>query len=129
MCFAALGLSLSGCDGDVSKQGMCEKAVKGTLLNPETAEFFDYREVAPQTYLDQFGGEEAKLLADNAQVRPAKDSAQKTFDMLLEMSPELKIAQMRVRADGQLGNRITTKQMCFLTKEMCICNDEATFGG
>jgi len=107
---------LTACTSKEQKeQQMCEANFKEALLNPETAEFHDFKEISALEVEQSFW-----LSATS------KSLVRETWqDMKEEKVPEpgSTFYQMRVRADGQMGNKITKPVLCLLppSRDRCKC--------
>lgn len=98
------GLSLSSCSGTEEK--LCRAHVTEGLLNPETASFSDFKAV-PQAEVDADGimREMVPLMASTIPPQGAR------------------YYRMRVRADGELSNKVTKIEFCGVdaAKKNCSC--------
>ena len=121
----ALSASLAGC----GSKNLCETSVKATLLNPETAQILDYREDSPKVYLDQVAAGAPADVTGDPGVVSALNGASGAIESFRKMYPELKIATFRLRAEGKLGNTVTSRKICFVARDQCICSDEDSISG
>lgn len=109
MAIVALGavFALSACSSREEK--LCRAQVTEGLLNPETASFSDFRPITPQ----EIAGDE--FLSHMP-------------DMMESLIPKKGATyyRMRVRAEGQLGNKITKSQVCAIDAQKANCACIAT---
>jgi hypothetical protein len=106
MAVVALGavFSLSACSS--AEEKLCRANVTEGLLNPETASFSDFKAISAQEIAsDEF----LSHMPDMMDSLISKKGA--TY------------YRMRVRAEGQLGNKITKTQVCAVDakKANCAC--------
>lgn len=116
-----MAASVSSCgpaiDAEVDPRAMCEADVKEDLLNPETAEFFDFAPV-------DAGAFKAAVIPsiEADQYYVAGDALVEHEMRMIDMAQRL--YRMRVRAEGKLGNTITSAAYCkqpSASMEMCDC--------
>ncbi len=98
-------------------QAACQAEVRTKLLNPETAEFHDFVEVDAEAF--------------KAAIIPPLEATHdypvgKTFveDERKAIDSAAHLYRMRVRAEGQLGNKVTKQAYCRLPIEgqpLCFC--------
>jgi outer membrane murein-binding lipoprotein Lpp len=96
-------LLVAGCASREEK--LCQASVRETLLNPETAEFSAFAPIdAKQMAEDEMLSFTKKLMAD-------------------QLPDQQSHYQMRIRAEGQLGNKITEVKLCGIntSKDRCVC--------
>jgi hypothetical protein len=114
----ALILTTTACAN--ADERLCQTSLKLSLLNPETAEFFDFKAIDLPLFVQGIGaGAEAKL----GRSLPNKTEADKTLTEKLKEAPEAKFYSVRVKADGAMGNKITKMQVCFTNEGECSCRD------
>lgn len=95
-------LALSACSSGEEK--MCRAHVTEGLLNPETASFSDFKAITPQQIAeDQFLSHMPDMM-----------------DSLISKKGATYYS-MRVRAEGQLGNKITKSQVCAIDAQKANC--------
>ena len=119
---AAISLMALGAAACGSTENMCKSAVTSTLINPETAKFYDFSELSDAAYVSKF-------------VAAARQSNDPSLQMITEgvteglvakshvEHPGLKYYEMRVRAEGRLGNQITSDMFCIATDDQCRCSN------
>lgn len=107
LCVLPLALLTTGCGNKVQK--LCEANVKEQLLNPETVDFRDFQSLTPKQVKED---ETYSYL-----------STSEFFDMTLEGVKERNFHTARVRAEGQLGNKVTNTAVCATDTagEKCSC--------
>lgn len=105
LAFAA-GLTLSACSSTEEK--LCRAHMTDTLLNPETASFSDFKSVSP-------GEIEASGLLKESTIRMSNSIPLQGASYY----------QMRVRADGELGNKVTKIEFCGVDAQKANCACEA----
>lgn len=104
MIMIAISLTLMGCARHEEK--LCRTQIKSTLLNPETATFSDFESI------DKKAVESDELM-----------SGLKGY--LAELVPQKGATyyRLKLRADGELGNKITKLQFCSVSAagDQCAC--------
>lgn len=104
-------LLLPACAGN--EQRLCEAHIKEQLLNPETAEFFDFDKVNDDA------------LANDYRFKYMKDDIGKEnpSDIDGKAKPGTTFFRMRLRAEGVVGNKITQFPFCAVppSGEKCTC--------
>lgn len=99
--------ALSACSS--AEEKLCRANVTEGLLNPETASFSDFRAINPQEIAsDEFLSHMPDMMDS---LIPKKDAT---------------YYRMRVRAEGQLGNKITKTQICAVDAKKANCACVAT---
>lgn len=101
---AMLAMSVAGCSS--AKEKLCRTDIEQTLLNPETAQYSEFR---PLTAQDLKDNELWSGMSDIMKSIIPKDGAS--------------YATMKVRAEGKLGNVITSRQFCAINaaNDQCSC--------
>lgn len=95
--------SLSACASQEEK--LCRTSVKATLLNPETAEFSDFRKYSnKEIEADEFLSHMPEIMEGTV---PTKGAS---------------YYRMRVRADGEIGNKITKLNFCAIDAKRTSCS-------
>ncbi len=111
---------LSGCGERM--EGVCVSKIRSTLMNPETAEFHDFRTIEASEYVDSFL---AGTAAGSGQ--PTTPTSQAAVEVAMhninKQNPESTYHSVRVRAEGKLGNKITSQMICMADKGDCACSD------
>jgi hypothetical protein len=112
-------LLLSACSGVSREEALCRSHLQENLINPETAEFHDFSE-------DQLS--RAPASTDELMRLPPKDFAsvlvRDRLDKVAGGSAEgAKFYRVRLRAQGRLGNTITSQQLCRVPgpTDSCVC--------
>lgn len=112
---------LSSCgpsiDAEVDPRAKCEADVREDLLNPETAEFYDFAPIDAETF-------KAAVIQslESDQYYVAGDALVEHETRMIDMAQRL--YRMRVRAEGKLGNTITSAAYCkqpSASMDMCDC--------
>lgn len=105
--------ALTSCSSTAER--LCRAQVSETLINPETAEFRDFGEISYEELRRRVG---ANLLALQ-RVAPPGPSGE------LRAPEGVAFYGFRLRAEGRLGNTITSNQVCAVPAEgeSCQCVD------
>lgn len=113
---------VGGCSKADELRATCEANVRQTLINPETAEFYDFRPLTDSDFqrsvASSFGSEYEKA-GDMAEDITGSTLAniRKTAELV---GADLHI--VRTRAEGRLGNRITNDFICMAgSPSNCQC--------
>lgn len=103
LAIAALA-SLSACAS--SEEKLCRASIKADLLNPETAEFSDFTSYTPEQIKSDVTLSAMPEIMEN--LMPTEGAS---------------YFGMRLRAEGELGNKITKIQFCAVdqSKKNCAC--------
>jgi len=129
---AALCLSASGCDGGLDAPGglenSCRESVTGQLLNPETAEFFDFSESSASSYLrahrdwwrkatvvDGWVEPRMRLLAEEMLLKEVRKESERIS------RDGVSLHSIRVRHENASGQRVTEVVQCSSTQGQCVC--------
>lgn len=117
MAILAMAGSFQACTAKQDIKAGCETEVREELLNPETAEFFDFQIVDAETF--------KVATVPSTEGNPAY-SASHTIAKVRqnEIDSAAKLYRMRVRAEGQLGNTVTKLAFCRQPVEgvnACFC--------
>lgn len=131
-CFAiaAAAALISGCGS--SPQKLCEADISSKLINPETAEYFDFLQVDEAKFREGFENmiwrEKNVLPQDRYKYGDLfKGRIDKAMAKVRLTNPEF--YSVRVKADSRMGLNITSQYVCGRTKESdtttksCICID------
>jgi hypothetical protein len=122
----------SGCSNVSSEERLCRTSVSATLLNPETAEFHDFKQMSPS----EFERAASQMAMDARAVSAGQDLVEQnraSFEAVgREMAQGLSAKgasfySLRVRADGRLGNKVTALQLCAASKGECSCLGPESF--
>ncbi len=97
-------------------ESICKESIKETLLNPETAKFYDYSIVSLE---DKLSSVPVTRSNDGSISGQFKD---------VITNGNLKYSKVRVRADGQLGNKVTSTMSCQFDNKSCSCTDDGING-
>jgi len=117
---AVVASTLSSC-GTRADQGLCEANIKDNLLNPETAEILDFKAMSQKEVMDRMvAGVRSGLSAGAADHYSDEDLKQKVQQSYAP-SPDERYYSARVRAEGKLGNTVTSVQTCVLKDQNCNC--------
>jgi hypothetical protein len=105
----------------VELQAGCATKIKEELLNPETAQFYDFEQIPYSTYVE---GADAAIADELASIGERQREAARSIRIVSE-SPVGATYRMRVRAEGKLGNTITSFAWCQVTvtssPSSCMC--------
>lgn len=101
-----LCLALAACSS--AEEKLCRAKIDASLINPETAQYSEYRDLNAQDIGDN---EYWSYLPDAMSHVIPKDGA--------------RYAAIKVRAEGKLGNVITSHRFCGINAERtdCFCLD------
>lgn len=119
---------LAGCSQGGANQRLCEKSVKESLINPETAEFMEFKTV-PLTeasdllknYMVKAVMEKDPRIAEYGLGSSVESDASNSVKTILEGVSSTYV--MRMKAEGKLGNKITSNQLCMISENDCSCQD------
>lgn len=123
----AASILISGCNGGSEK--VCKKAISDSLLNPESAKFFDYKVLSDAEFRERASAwalESAKShnmsQVETAEIWQARKGVYE--ELLAESKAEGKDrATVRYQAQGKLGNTITEVALCIGNDESCYCDE------
>lgn len=110
---------LAGCSDAHHAQDLCESYVKQQLINPETAQFFEFKEVSEQAWLDQSMSHWNYTGAERQQ---AIRNLEQMWDEGARKG--IKAYSLRYKAQGRLGNLITSFSLCTANKDACVCGTD-----
>lgn len=138
-----MGLYDIGMDVSSSDEVVCQSAIKSSLINPETVEFFEFKPVSKESYLSKIEQDarevaQKELLSSNFGSGLSGNYALAAEMMANRIISEhvseavshekvrinrdgLRTFTYRVKAEGQLGNKITSVQYCSLNDTACTC--------
>ena len=120
----ALIASLSACTREARMASTCQAHIRHNLINPETAQFFDYKPMSTDKYrvalLNSYWREHDVLPADRAQYN--QEGAQQASEMADRLA-KLKTSfySYRVKASSRVGNTVTDNYACAILPDDCIC--------
>ena len=100
---------------------MCRAEIKSKLINPETVEFYEFRDLTSSEYLRLLsaGNEEG---SGRLTTPENQKTAEEVMAKLQKTDPSA-FHTVRVRAEGGLGNKVTSQMLCMSNKTECICSD------
>jgi hypothetical protein len=118
---------LSSCQSQPSL-GVAEKACRDTitasLLNPESVEFFEFQESSRDAYrrasVDEQVREVASLRPEASEGLIRSVATQVVSESVSGM-PKAKFHSLRVKAEGKLGNKVTSVMQCAVEDTSCRC--------
>lgn len=134
---------ISSIDARPSEERQCQSSIKASLLNPETVEFFEFQSASREDYLSQFeeklrGELEEGISASGTGTglsgiyaqgmasatagiisKHVRDAVSQERTRLNEQG--FRIFAYRIKADGKLGNTITSTQYCTVSATSCEC--------
>lgn len=101
---ALTALMLAACSS--AEERVCRASLDETLINPETAEYSAFHLLNP----------------DDIKNEPTMAYRREAMSHLIPQKGA-RYALMKVRAEGKLGNKITSNQFCAInaTKDTCFC--------
>ena len=116
--------AISSCGAGNTAKALCEATIKSELINPETAQFFDF---GPASVVDWREGVANYIWKQKGvpfnergnygnQMDGAIASAQ---NVVMEYNPTFH--STRVKADSKLGLLVTATYVCAADKEGCAC--------
>lgn len=114
----ALIAAITGCSS--ADERLCKVSLKASLLNPETAQFYDFKTIDIAMFMQ---GLSDGLEAKHGRSPPNKAQAAKMLTEKFEQAPDIKLYSVRVKADGVLGNKITKMQVCIVNEGECSCQN------
>lgn len=121
---AASALAITACSSNANL--VCEAEITKSLLNPETAEFFDWS----QSTADEFRTGVMNMAWNERNVLPSERWRYGEFEEAIgeqidtEVMSNLKDASFsktRVKADSRMGLKVTSHYVCAKTDEGCLC--------
>lgn len=136
------GSTISGLVESVPpEEQQCRSAIKASLINPETVEFFEFAPVGREAYLSEFRdnlrsaldesvsdsgsglyGVYARGMAAAREGIISKHANESTHEERNRLAAEkLNTYSYRIKADGKLGNTITETQYCSANSRSCLC--------
>lgn len=116
LCVTAFALPLLGCGQTHHAEQLCEGYIKKQLINPETAQFFEFKELSKQAWVDVSMSHWNYTGAEREQ---AIRNLEQMWDRTA--SGGTKVYTLRYKAQGRLGNTITNFSMCTAKKDACYC--------
>jgi hypothetical protein len=129
-----LGLAtfaLGGCNAASADENLCRAKITSSLLNPETAKFHDFRIIdqtaAKELMIPRLIKQKEEEEGQSPLPAPMVDQISKIPDYVFYASRNLhpRWATVRVRAEGKLGNTITSSYLCVTEDRVgCSCIDE-----
>ncbi len=135
---------LSNLLGSVAPEELqCQASIRSSLINPETAQFFEFESTSPERYIMYFeekASEHAKesmaslnvgssltgVYADYMAAEKERIAASAVREAVSQERQKIsenasKIFTYRVKAEGKLGNTITTTNFCVVSSNSCEC--------
>ena len=110
---------LAGCGA--SDRNICEASAGREVLNPETAQFFDFEELTQAQYVEGVATEgEAAVGRD---LTPSQRGELEDGFRQLFAEQDLALSRVRVRSEGREGNVVTTNIYCMSSNDGCSCLD------
>ncbi len=117
-----VALAFSAC---AKKPTVCEASIRGLLLNPETAEFFDVEELNLSAFRDRLLTNHLRRVGGSAFTSPSSynwaPDAYMTQARIDPQAPGQIYSVHRIKVDGRDGSRITTHFACADLKGSCHC--------
>lgn len=102
-------------------QRLCEASIKGQLLNPETAEIMDFKSISREEAVSRVASDVVSTMP-NSEYLPEGAAVGKVAEGVdKEYSKETSFYGARVRAEGKLGNTVTSTQTCAVESGTCSC--------
>jgi hypothetical protein len=101
-------LCLSACASQSAEEQLCRASLTADLLNPETARFLDFSRVTEEA----FRGDETMSFMRRLMTGPGTG---------LVPAEGATFYSLRLRAEGELGNVITSRQLCAVPASRSIC--------
>jgi hypothetical protein len=118
----SLLLILSGCNYFGGDKKLCEQTFTEKLINPETAEFMEFNNISK---------DEASILLAGIMIKEAGVDGEDSSE---DFQPAIKnlyayealenisgFYTMRAKAEGRLGNKITSNELCLVSEGKCEC--------
>lgn len=111
-----LTLALHGCSPTEKMKKSCEASIKGGLINPETAEFFEFDEVSKEAFI--------RVSMANNQSSATPEQLRANLSRYWDeeiIGKGSKAFVFRYKAEGRLGNKITQQALCLADDKACVC--------
>jgi hypothetical protein len=116
--------ALGSCGAGSQEKALCEARIKGELINPETAQFFDF---TPATERDWREGVANYIWKEKGVPFHERgnygsqldDGIARSQNVVMEFKPTFH--KVRVKADSKLGLLVTANYVCAANKDDCAC--------
>lgn len=126
----------SGCSESNKIEQLCQANIEASLINPETAQFFEFSPISERAAVDRFYEGGLKMRGTNSGEVAERYGAetQKLFRETAEeaiggMAKEgAGFFEYRVKAGSRLGLTVTTTYTCGGNTEECACFDAENLG-
>ena len=119
-------LVLGGCGVGLSQnERLCRESVKSEHINPETVEFYEFGSSDRSQYISARSKESADSISSQRPDFDRSDVEQTTYGVVSENVDKLKsptFHTLRIKADGKLGNKITSVMQCIVSEGTCSCS-------
>ena len=121
---AFLLLALGGCSAATRDEKLCKANIRESLINPETAQFFEFAPIDVQAFR---AGVENWAWKDHD---VSKSDRYKFGDQLKEAiddtvraatADEAKTYSFRIKAESKIGLTVTSSYVCAAKKDECAC--------
>ncbi|MBX7136301.1 MAG: hypothetical protein K1X67_26830 [Fimbriimonadaceae bacterium] len=119
-------VAISSCSPEARQAASCKRTIKEGLLNPETAQFFEFTKADIESF--------KKSISDAFWRRNGIDPSESWRYEAAEADINQKISRIvipgasyyryRVKAASRLGLTVTSTYACMTTDEGCLCNQE-----
>jgi hypothetical protein len=125
-------LAVAACNGADSQARLCQASIKETLLNPETAEFYEFTSIDQETAERRFVDGLAKARNVNPQDRHSYPGMFEYWDKLASDTMSETAGKggafkvLRMKAENQVGQKVTQEFVCAATKDDCGCFSEGS---
>jgi hypothetical protein len=125
------------------EERQCQASIKASLVNPETAEFFEFQTTSRERYLSKFEENLRAELTESVSVSGAGSGLSGMYAQGMAAATEgiiskhvreavssersrlsgtgLAVFSYRIKANGKLGNVITSTQLCVVGDNRCDC--------
>ncbi len=117
-------IALGSCASGSPEKALCEAAIKDQLINPETAQFFDF---APATVGDWREGVANYIWKERGISFNERGNYGKQLDEAIASAQNVvmpfkpRFHTMRVKADSKLGLLVTANYVCAAAEGECAC--------
>jgi len=124
MPLAIAGCLLTGCSKSSKEETQCRANISKGLLNPETAEFHDFRTTnvaALRSAVEEAFWEE-RSVAKSDRGNYGTQVTEIVDDLIKNLTSKTDAYySMRVRAEGRIGNKVTSNYVCVVNAGKCAC--------
>lgn len=109
---------LTSCGSKSEK--ICLSSIKDNLINPETAEFFEFSDISMEKF-GQLTGDRNSSSYEGSAADVVRSETSRILKEKMADFPNATFHSVRVKADGKIGNKITQNMLCVSLPEGCQC--------